>query len=98
MIDWDALMPTGVASVPLKRGTGPVLPDSRGELGQSVPPVPVKTESVPPLVGQAKASNGEASSRFFASVPVVPLKKQRRGKEGGKIIHAKLIRQPVLEE
>ena len=81
MIDWNALIPAGVASVPLKLGTGHVLPDSRGELGQSVPPVPVKTESVPPQVGQAQASNGGAYSRFFASVPVVPLKKQGRGKE-----------------
>ena len=81
MIDWDALIPAGAASVPLKLGTGLDLPDSRGELGQSVPPVPVKTEGVPPQVGQAQASNTKACSRFFASVPVVPLKKQRRGKE-----------------
>ena len=84
MIDWDALIPVDGASVPLKRGTGLVLPDTGGELGQSVPPVPVKAESVPPLVGQAKASNRGDCSRFFASVPVVPLKNKEGAKGAGK--------------
>ena len=61
-------------------------------------PVPAKTASVPPQVGQVKASNGKAYSHFFASVPVVPLKKQGRGKEGMKIGRAKLMQQTVLAE
>lgn len=66
MLDWGALMP--------EKG-GPL-----GHMAESVPPVPVKNESVPPQVGQAEASNGGACSGFLASVPVVPVNNQRTGK------------------
>ena len=66
MLDWGALMP--------EKG-GPL-----GHMAESVPPVPVKNESVPPQVGQPKASNGAACSGFLASVPVVPVNNQWTGK------------------
>ena len=81
MIDWNTLIQANGASVPLQGRDEPVLTDPTHGLGQSVPTVPVKTVSVPPQVGQAKASNGKACSGFFASVPVVPLKKQETGKD-----------------
>jgi hypothetical protein len=49
--------------------------------------VPVKTAPVPVPLGQVKPSNGKAYSRFFASVPVVPVKNHGTGKQAGKITH-----------
>ena len=43
--------------------------------------VPPKKASVPLIVGQPNPSNEADYSRFFESVPLVPLKKQGRGKE-----------------
>lgn len=74
MLDWAALIP--------EKG-GPL-----GHVAESVPPVPVESASVPPQVGQAKASNGRAFVGFFASVPVVPLKNYRTGKEPEEIAGA----------
>lgn len=65
----------------------------RGEVSHRVP---AKKASVPPLVGQAKASNGAAFGGFFASVPVVPLKKHGKGRKGGKTSMVKLMRKRAL--
>lgn len=84
MLDWNALIP---------EKAGPV-----GQVAESVPPVPVKTASVPLGVGQAKASNGEAFGGFLASVPVVPVKKQWEGKEPEEIAGAGVAPQPFRAE
>jgi len=82
MLNWDALITAGA--------------------GQSTPevshPVPVESASVPPQVGQAKANNGKASSGFFASVPVVPLKKQGKGNEQEEIAGAAAMPQTFRAE
>ncbi|MBS1185280.1 MAG: hypothetical protein H6R09_881 [Proteobacteria bacterium] len=74
MIDFDALVAKSVGQV--------------GQMAESVPPVPVKTASVPLQVGQAEASNSKDYRGFFASVPVVPPKNQWTGNDTEKIAGA----------
>lgn len=108
MLDWDALIPADVVAVAdavpgLTHAENERVPlhhwdstfsDSMGQVrGESVPPVPVEKASVPPRLGQAAPSNGEACSDFLASVPVVPVKKQGTGNEAEKIAGAAAVPQ-----
>ena len=67
MIDFDALV--------AKNAGQP------GQVAGGCPAVPVEAASVPVAPGQVKPSNGEACSRFFASVPVVPVENQWTGND-----------------
>ncbi|MEO8410974.1 MAG: hypothetical protein ABI478_10420, partial [Propionivibrio sp.] len=60
--------------------------------------VPPKTASVPPVVGQVKASDTKAYSDLFASVPLVPLKKQGKDKEQEEIAGAAAMPQDFRAE
>ena len=71
MLDFAALIPKHAGQ-----------PGQTSEVSHRVPEI---TSSVPPLVGQAKPSNGVASSGFYSSVPVVPLKNEGRAKELEKV-------------
>lgn len=84
MLNWDALIPKGAGQL--------------GQGGKVSHPVPVETASVPPQVGQVKANNGRASSGFFASVPVVPVKKQWTGKAPEEIAGAAALPQDFRAE
>ncbi len=94
MLDWDMLMPAGAGQKISHSGETTGRTDDLPDDSRDVPErrnwdkvsqcVPLKTGSVPPPVGQAKASNGKVFRGFFSSVPVVPPKKQGRGKEEGK--------------
>ncbi len=91
MLDWAALIPDdskGYCICPSFSRDGKNDPEQTSaeqrnwdKVSQSVP---VKTASVPVPLGQPKPSNGKAYSRFFASVPVVPVKKHETGKRDEK--------------